>query len=312
VKVCGLRFAEDARCAATAGAHLCGVVQVSASPRCASPAEAAAVTAAIRAFRNRDPSSRLAALMPPPSLDGVDAATSLASLAARSARFITVAATVRPLTVGIFQDVPPHTVAATALAARFDVVQLHGSEVPADWVGFPAPIVKALPVPAVLADDEAVAAAAAALAAGVIAWAPIAAAILLDTKLPAATAAGGAGVLFDHHRVLAAASQALRDAAGEGGAAAGAPTSLRIPVLLAGGLNPANVAPCLRVLGDGGWLSSRPPPPTAPAPAIMLVVAGVDASSGVEVEAAGGGEKGRKEHGKVEAFVKSALTALAV
>lgn len=44
----------------------------------------------------------------------------------------------------------------------------------------------------------------------------------------------------------------------------------------------------------------------------MLVVAGVDASSGVEAEAAGGGEKGRKEHGKVEAFVKSALTALAV
>jgi len=141
-----------------------------------------------------------------------------------------------PLLVGVFADRDPAEVAG--LAARFDLdaVQLHGSEPPSDLDAIPLPVLKVLHIPA--ADDAEASADDLAETAEAYEAKSNLQAIILDTSDPKAL--GGTG-----RRASVSAAGAIAD---------------RVPVILAGGLNPANVAGALLDV-----------------PAI-----GVDTSSGVE------------------------------
>jgi phosphoribosylanthranilate isomerase len=112
--------------------------------------------------------------------------------------------------VGVFVNQPREDVAHIADEVGLQVLQLHGDETPEDCAGFSLPVIKALRADASLT------------AARVAAY-PVRA-VLLDT--PALTF-GGTGIVFDWTRVGALA--------------------LPLPVLLAGGLHPGNVADAVRV-----------------------------------------------------------------
>jgi tryptophan synthase beta subunit len=156
-----------------------------------------------------------------------------------------------PLIVGVFADRPAREVAALAARLGLDAVQLHGHERPADLDGIPLPVLKVLHVPpaAPIADaagtdigsaptlDSALVDAFLAQAERYLVKDNLQA-ILIDTSTPGAL--GGTG--------LRAARDLARAIAG------------RIPVVLAGGLDAANVAGAL----------------------IDIPAIGVDVSSGVE------------------------------
>jgi tryptophan synthase beta subunit len=196
LKICGITDPDGLRAAMAAGADALGFNFVPASPRCLTEPEAAELIAAARS-------------MDAPG-DG-------------------------PLVVGVYADLPPRDVAASAARLGLDAVQLHGHEKPGDLDRIPLPVLKVLHV-AAAADDAATA--------DVIAEAerflerPNLQAILLDTQDPAAL--GGTG-----RRIDVAVARAV---------------ARRVPVVLAGGLDAANVSAALREV-----------------PAI-----GVDVSSGVE------------------------------
>ncbi|MFN2110011.1 MAG: phosphoribosylanthranilate isomerase [Anaerolineae bacterium] len=92
VKICGITNLEDARCAAEAGADFLGFIFYPPSPRYIAPEQAGEITQAIRT-----------------------------EFADASQRF-----------VGVFVDEPINAVRATIETAGLDLVQLHGTETPAD------------------------------------------------------------------------------------------------------------------------------------------------------------------------------------
>ena len=151
-------------------------------------------------------------------------------------------------------DANDATLDAVVAAFAPDLLQLHGAETPARVMAvrerFGLPVIKALGLAA--ADDLVRAAA----------YGAVADHLLFDAKAPVeATRPGGNGSSFDWHL--------LRDAA------------LTKPWLLAGGLDPDNVAEALAATG-------------AP---------GLDVSSGVETSA------GVKDAGKIRAFLAAARAA---
>jgi tryptophan synthase beta subunit len=167
-----------------------------------------------------------------------------------------------PLLVGVFADRDPGEVAAIAARIGLDMVQLHGDEPAADLDAIPLPVLKVLHIPA---DDDS-----GASVDDVVATAQDyesrsnLQAILLDTSDPAAL--GGTG-----RRASTEVARAIAD---------------RIPVVLAGGLDAANVASALR----------------------DIAAIGVDVSSGVEPRPR---SKGRpaKDPLAVALFVKRAAAA---
>jgi phosphoribosylanthranilate isomerase len=159
-----------------------------------------------------------------------------------------------PRLVAVVADADDGTIEAIVNAVAPDLLQLHGKETPLRAreiaARFGRPVIKAVPV-----SDAADAAAA-------HAYEPAADYLMFDAKAPeAATRPGGHGAAFDW-KLLSA-------------------MTFRRPWLLAGGLNPENVARAIRVSG-----------------ASM-----VDTSSGVE-EA-----PGVKNPDKIAAFVKAARNA---
>jgi tryptophan synthase beta subunit len=141
-----------------------------------------------------------------------------------------------PLLVGVFADRPPREVARIAARLDLDAVQLSGDEPPSDLDKIPLPVLKTLHIPA--ADDPDASAEGIAEQAATYQAKSNLMAILLDAS--DARRKGGTG-----RRVSVSAAQAIAD---------------RVPVVLAGGLDAANVRQALLDV-----------------PAI-----GVDVSSGVE------------------------------
>jgi phosphoribosylanthranilate isomerase len=152
----------------------------------------------------------------------------------------------RPLVVGVFADQPLDEVNDIADAAGLDLVQLSGGEDGAFIRGVQRPVVRVLHVSAET-DAQAVLDAAQDI--------PAAAAILLDTA--SAGARGGTGAAFDWDIAAGAAR--------------------RLPLLLAGGLRPENVAAAVAQVEP--WA--------------------VDVSSGVETD-------GTKDIEKIRAFIRAA------
>jgi phosphoribosylanthranilate isomerase len=148
--------------------------------------------------------------------------------------------------VGVFVNAAPDTIRAAVRECGLTAVQLHGDEPPEACAGYGVPVIKALRV----RGPEDVARARAYVGAGDVAG------LLLDGAAPGY---GGGGVTFDWSLVARL-------------------TESGLPVLVAGGLTPSNVAEAVR--------ATRP--------------YGVDVASGVELA------PGVKDLDAVRAFVRAA------
>jgi phosphoribosylanthranilate isomerase len=149
-------------------------------------------------------------------------------------------------TVGLFVDPSAAEVQAVLAAAPLDLLQFHGAEPPEFCAGFGRPWIKAL-----------------AVAPGV------------DLLQSAANYAGSRGLLLD------AFVPGMHGGTGTKADWSAIPQSLPLPVILAGGLTPANVGEAIRAVRP--WA--------------------VDVSSGVERE------KGVKDHEKMVAFIRGVRDA---
>jgi len=149
-------------------------------------------------------------------------------------------------TVGLFVDASAETIAQVLAQVPLDLLQFHGNESPAKCRNNPRPYIKAIRMQPQLDIPTA------------IASYPDARAILLDAYHP--QQAGGTGTVFDWRLV---------------------PKNCSKPLILAGGLNPANVAQAIRVVK-----------PYA-----------VDVSSGVEAS------PGIKDREKLKAFIQEVRDA---
>ena len=241
VKVCGLTRVQDASAALEAGASLLGVI-FAPSPRTATPEQARDIVQAARKYGERSaPVSFSPDLFPASGASSSASASEWFSRCAAALRKTTVR---QPLVVGVFQDQTAEEINAAVAAAGLDLVQLHGDESPELAARITVPVIKVLHVPPVSGSGSGSGsgsesqAHAQALSQQAQAWSGKAVALLLDSRLPGARG-GGTGAVFDW----------------------GLASSVGAPVLLAGGLTPANAAQAASTEG----------------------VLGVDVSSGVEV-----------------------------
>ncbi|KAG5645432.1 hypothetical protein DXG03_006256 [Asterophora parasitica] len=128
VKICGIRSRDEAIEVAAAGADILGLMFVPNSRRYIDLETAKSISAAIRGLRfaNTDPA---------PAED--ENAPWFNTHASRLS-----ASTSRPLLVGVFQNAPLSTILHAVSYAQLDIVQLHGNE-PTDWAHqIPVPVIR--------------------------------------------------------------------------------------------------------------------------------------------------------------------------
>ncbi len=290
VKVCGINEVAAALTAAKAGADMIGLIFVQKSVRCCSEELAKQIVQAVRAFRERPgrvelrvPAQAHAAAAtgaalpalgatappaPPPQpqpqpereqeqhrthhqhecVDGEAWFTAWADTIGRACQ-----GRARPLVVGVFMDQPIDEVNRIAEATGIDLIQLHGKETKADEARCTLPVLRVVHV-----DSKASAEGKLPLDEDDLLGGP-AAAVLLDTSVKGA-ASGGTGLAFD----WAIARRVAHER--------------RIPIIMAGGLTPDNVAHA--VAQAQPWA--------------------VDVASGVE------SMPGVKDHDKIRAFIRNA------
>lgn len=176
-----------------------------------------------------------------------------AAIAAALPPFVTV--------VGLFVDPEPAHVRAIQAAVRLDILQFHGHEAPELCRSFGRPYLKAIPVPTEAGET------------GLLECAlryGDAAGLLFDAP-PADGLPGGTGKTFDWSALTVSLQQGFRR-----------------PLVLSGGLSPANVAAAIR--------SVRP--------------WAVDVSSGVEAVGTDGNvQKGVKDPSRIAAFIEEVRNA---
>jgi phosphoribosylanthranilate isomerase len=237
VKICGLRDPGTAVEAAKAGADFIGLV-FAESKRQVTPQECHDVVEALRALRSRTAPAAFEGPLPG-EVRGYSWFGAWAD-AIEQAIFLW-----RPLIVGVFADQPLHEVNDIAAAAGLDLVQLSGGE-SADFArDVQRPVVRAIHIGDGMLADQAIERAVPGRAA----------AIMLDTKVDGAR--GGTGQAFDWPLAAEVAAS--------------------IPFMLAGGLEPGNVAAAVEQVRP--WA--------------------VDVSSGVETG-------GKKDIEKIRAFIRAA------
>ncbi|GLB37383.1 putative trifunctional enzyme bearing the Gln amidotransferase (GATase) domain of anthranilate synthase, indole-glycerolphosphate synthase, and phosphoribosylanthranilate isomerase activities [Lyophyllum shimeji] len=130
VKICGVQSKDEALAIAEAGADMLGLMFVEKSKRYIDLETARDISAAIRTLRFSTGSPS-----PPPSDD-----ENSAWFATHASRLS--ASTSRPLLVGVFQDAPLSTILHVVSYVQLDIVQLHGSE-PIDWANqIPVPVIR--------------------------------------------------------------------------------------------------------------------------------------------------------------------------
>lgn len=295
VKICGVRDVGSAVHAAQSGTDLVGIICVPGTARFVSAANARDVTSAMRAFReHRDPAVQLSRPAVPISSESV--LDTIEHLSRRTMALQAAARSARPLSVGVFMDQSRSDVLATANDALFDVIQLHGRESPDAFADFPLPIIKVLhvPVDASGPSSSSTKALANGLAAEIVAWGSVAAALLIDSTISGSS--GGSGMVFDHAAAFADVEEALANLILGAEERVVSPTTT-LPVLFAGGLTPENVTELVLKLAERPCTSC-----------VTLRPCGVDVSSGVEVI---GAPKGTKDLSRISAFVSSSKAASA-
>ncbi|KIK09867.1 hypothetical protein K443DRAFT_82166 [Laccaria amethystina LaAM-08-1] len=132
VKICGIRSKEEALAVAAAGADMLGLMFVEQSKRYIDLATAKEISRAIR---------ELGFTQPSPSQTGeqyeVPNAPWFTTHATRLSNTLS-----RPLLVGVFQNATLSTILRAVSLAQLDMVQLHGAE-PIDWVHhIPVPVIR--------------------------------------------------------------------------------------------------------------------------------------------------------------------------
>ncbi|KAK7473021.1 anthranilate synthase / indole-3-glycerol phosphate synthase [Stygiomarasmius scandens] len=130
VKICGIRTQEEALFVAEAGADLLGLMFVKKSKRCIDLDTARGISRAIRASRAGPSTEKLLGNAPWFTSHAAHFSSSLS----------------RPLLVGVFQNQPLSTILHAVSYCELDAVQLHGSE-PAEWAQqIPVPVIRAFHV----------------------------------------------------------------------------------------------------------------------------------------------------------------------
>lgn len=241
VKICGNRTPEDVLAAAEAGADFVGIV-FAASRRQVDAAQGRAMVEALGTPLAGLTFETPAAATPQEREDLVAWSRHGAALldAYRAAK--------RPLTVGIFADQPIDEVNAIADEVGLDIVQLSGSESWEDCLRVTRPVLQVIHISPLDAPADVLS----------LVQPGFAHALMLDSAH--GPDRGGTGVTFDW--------TVARE------------TAARIPLVLAGGLDPENVGDAIATVRP--WA--------------------VDVSTGTETD-------GRKDHGKVRAFIEAARAA---
>lgn len=147
VKICGVRNIKTALVAADAGADMIGLVFVPSSKRSVDISSAREVSLAIRNWRNP---SAFSMHRPIPKQNPKEALrkTWFASKAGTFPEH-------RPLVVGVFQDQSLEEVITAVSDAQLDMVQLHGNE-PVHWARhIPVPVIRAFHLPPTGQSDHA-------------------------------------------------------------------------------------------------------------------------------------------------------------
>ena len=298
-KICGVKSVDGAMAACRSGADAVGMILVPGSPRCADAVTAQAIVAAVRKYREQDPSPILTQLRQHAASGGTDLPSLLSTLCTRQVLLMSAMRRAKPLTVGVFMNQPLDDVSGLAAQYGLDLIQLHGDEDPSAVAAasLPCPLLKVVHVP--LADDgstDTSAQTVAAVADKIVAWAPVAAAILLDSKV-GTTSGGGTGAVFDASAFLPALERHLASLLLPYTASS---EMLCVPVMLAGGLGPDNVSSQLKAVSS---VAADGP--------VTCVVWAVDVSSGVEYVSAdampaGLSGKGHKDPARVSAFLAAA------
>lgn len=255
VKVCGITNPQDALKACQSGANLIGIIFAEKSPRKVTDMEQARdIVQTVRRFGER--SSRLKFLTAPTTLSNP-----LLHLTQQARILAQTATSQRPAVVGVFQNQSPEYIRQVCDQVGLDVIQLHGSEGMAaanrDLYGG-IPVVRVVDIQNDKKEENDNNNSPIETLLQSLTNDPMA--ILLDTAVPGQQ--GGTGQTFDWQIALKLQNKGL-------------------PVLVAGGLTPNNVADCVTDI--------RP--------------FGVDVSSGVEQS------KGVKDHIAVEQFVQEARQA---
>ncbi|MEX1021712.1 MAG: phosphoribosylanthranilate isomerase [Dehalococcoidia bacterium] len=237
VKICGNRTPDDVLAAAEAGADFVGMIFTESSRRVA----VEDAQAMVRALGG--PLSQHEILMPPPARPQVR--EDVASWFEHGTQVLDAYLAVkRPLTVGVFADQPIEEVNALAEEAGVDLVQLSGDETWDDCLLVTRQVIQVLHVSPLDSPSDPMEDVQPGFA------------IALGLDSAHGPYRGGSGVAFDW------------DVARQ--------VAARVPVMMAGGLNPDNVGDAIR----------RTRPWT------------VDVNSGTETD-------GRKDHAKVRAFIEA-------
>lgn len=277
VKICGIQSKHEALSVAQAGADMLGLMFVPKSKRQIDLETAKDISAAIRTLRYSKPSRS-----PPPEVDNSPWFSAHASRLSASES--------RPLLVGVFQDATLTEILHAVSCAQLDLVQLHGSE-PIDLAHhIPVPVIRVFHIGKGFGAEGITRAGAHQF-------------VLLDSlRDDGSKLSGGTGrvVDWDFAKSIVAAGEIARSthshsSATQSGLSANdgkmkedthltvtpvkaVPSKFPLPIILAGGLNPTNVAEAITTVGP--WA--------------------VDVSSGVETE----GRKG-KDLEKVVAFIQA-------
>jgi anthranilate synthase/indole-3-glycerol phosphate synthase/phosphoribosylanthranilate isomerase len=241
VKICGIGSAEDALVAAEAGADFIGLIFAEKSKRKVSIKTAVEIATVVQTYRDE------AEIPHPQSIDHPVPWFAFHAQTVQPLR--------KPLLVGVFQDQPLEDILALVSALKLDFVQLHGIE-PLQMASYiPVPVIRVIHVKH---DDTAETLKS-------ISRPGLHQHLLLEAVKRGETVSGGSGTTID----LDLANELI-----EQGEAGGSP---RLQLILAGGLNPENVAKIVKTVKP--WA--------------------VDVSSGVETE-------GKKDAQKIRKFIEAA------
>ncbi|KAH0589132.1 hypothetical protein H2248_004899 [Termitomyces sp. 'cryptogamus'] len=277
VKICGIRSKDEALAVAQAGADMLGLMFVKRSRNHIDMETAKEISAAIRTLRYSNASAS-----PPPEVGNSPWFSAHASRLSVSGS--------RPLLVGVFQDAPLAEILHAVSYAQLDLVQLHGSE-PIDLPHhIPVPVIRVFHVGKGSGADG-------------ITRAGVHQFVLLDSlRDDGSKLSGGSGETVDWNfaRSVVDAGEIVRtahsyslptqpapstnngkqkeDAAVAATAVKAVSPKLPLPIILAGGLNPTNVAEAIKTVRP--WA--------------------VDVASGVETE-----DRKGKDLNKVLAFVQA-------
>lgn len=132
VKICGIRFKDEALAVAAAGADFIGLMFVDKSKRVISLNSAKEVSQVIRNLRFNAPTSS----------EPLETTVDGPWLTTQANRVSLSPSNSRPLVVGVFQDAPLSHILRIIAEVQLDIVQLHGSE-PTDWAHhIPVPVIR--------------------------------------------------------------------------------------------------------------------------------------------------------------------------